>query len=911
MESVRHIFARLYGPSVATWTAILLSVGPLPTDSAWAQTDQGSSWHAGLGVPRTTFSSHHPFSLYGPARPGEYLGAVGPQAAWLGFETGEGEVWTHPLKVARDIKLSFSIPQYSEAIPGKLVASEITSSPGHAQVSYSHEAFVVHQHMFAPRDLPGILILLEVDAVVDLEIRVEFQPVLQYAWPGGFGGQYLYWDQENRAFVLSESLQERNAVIGSPWASEATAHPAHRLAEAPSVFVIPVDRERAQIELIPIGVVGGIAPREEILATYRRLLEEAPELPGQILSWASEIADEFLQFQATGNTPGAGPDSESQFRAEPDQALPLDVIEWAKINLAEQRVCNPDLGCGLVAGWGPSGSSLRPGFGWFFGGDAAINTLAMDATGQWEDVAEALRFLARYQREDGKIPHEISQAAGRIPWFEEFPYAYYHADTTPYWMLALWHYWRASGDDGLLGELWENYERAFEWCLSVETDGDGVIENTSGGLGAIEVGGLGEGIHQDIYLAAVWTAALQGTVEMAEAQGDHGFAAEATSLFSRARETLNHRYWMPQDGYHAFGILQGGGTNNNLTAWPATALAFGLLDEEEARSTLSHLARDAISSSWGARLLSTESELYDPLHYNNGMVWPFMTGFVALGQYEYRRPWAGYPLLHALWRLHGDWSLGRHPENLSGAFYQTLDATVPHQFFASSMMVTPLVRGLLGWEPDAPRGRVTLAPQPHPTWKEFSAHGLRVGETRIDLDYRRTGTEVEVEFIGHGPAVEVTYIQSIPLGAEDIRLVGEPGALRGRSAVGPHDLQHEVAFELQEGMPIRLRYHWVGGLEVYQRLAPELKPGSPSQGIRILDFTRGGDDWLLTLEGEGGEGGRIFLQGVLVEAVAAGNALVGRLEEPGASFLQIEFPDSSPRVVQTIRLRATPAPPAG
>ena len=647
------------------------------------------------------------------------------------------------------------------------------------------------------------------------------------------------------------------------------------------------------------------------MATYRRLLEEAPNLPGEIRIWAAQLAAESFQFQARERTPGTGLASESQFRTEPGTALPFDVIEWAKINLAEQRVCNPDLGCGLVAGWGPSGTSFRPGFGWFFGGDAAINTLAMDATGQWEDVAEALRFLARYQREDGKIPHEISQAAGRIPWFEEFPYAYYHADTTPYWMLALWHYWRASGDDNLLGELWSAYEKAYEWCLSVETDGDGVIENTTGGLGAIEVGGLGEGIHQDIYLAAVWTAALRGTVEMAAAQGAQNLAAEATDLFSRARETLNRRYWMPQDGYHAFGILRGGGTNNNLTAWPATALAFGLLDEEEARGTLSHLARDAISSSWGARLLSTESELYDPLHYNNGMVWPFMTGFVAWGQYEYRRPWAGYPLLHALWRLHGDWSLGRHPENLSGAFYQTLAATVPHQFFASSMLVTPLVRGLLGWEPDAPRDRVTLAPQPHPTWEEFNAHELRVGDTRIDLDYHRVGGGVEVEFNGHGPAVEVTYVQSIPLGAENIQLVGEPGELRGRLAVGPHDLQHEVTFDLQDGVPIRLRYHWTGGLEVYQRPAPEMKPGSPSQGIRILDFTREGEDWLLTLEGEGGERGRVFLQGVLVEVLGAENARVFRLSDPNSSFLELEFPDSEPRVAQTIRLRAAPVGSAG
>ncbi len=243
--------------------------------------------------PSCLAAEHH---LKGPARPGQYLGAVGPEAAWLGFETGEGEVWAHPLKVARDIRLSFSIPQYAEAIPGGQLAASVEVAPGHVQVTYSHEAFVVRQHVLAPRDLPGILILLEVDAVVDLEIRVEFQPVLQYAWPGGFGGQYLFWDQESRAFILSESLRERNAVFGSPWAQDASAHPAHQLAEAPSVFVIPVDPERIRNELIPIGIVGAIASREEVLATYRELLDRAATLPTGDRRLGSGVDHEYPVF---------------------------------------------------------------------------------------------------------------------------------------------------------------------------------------------------------------------------------------------------------------------------------------------------------------------------------------------------------------------------------------------------------------------------------------------------------------------------------------------------------------------------------------------------------------------------------------------------------------------------------------
>jgi hypothetical protein len=526
----------------------------------------------------------------------------------------------------------------------------------------------------------------------------------------------------------------------------------------------------------------------------------------------------------------------------------------------------------------------------------------MDATGQWADVAQALRFLARYQREDGKIPHEISQAAGTIPWFEEFPYAYYHADTTPYWMLALWHYWKASGDVALVQELWPAFLKAYRWCRSVETDGDGLIENTTGGLGAIEVGGLGEGIHQDIYLAAVWTEALKGVVELAVARGDSVLASEGQEILQRASSTLNQRYWMPDRGYHAFGILRGGGTNGNLTAWPATALGFGLLREKEAEGTLFHLARETISAKWGARLLSTESDLYDPLHYNNGMVWPFMTGFVAWGQYRYRRPWAGFPLLEALWRLHGDWSPGRHPENLSGAYYQILDATVPHQFFASSMLVTPLARGLLGWEPDAPRKTATLAPQPHPAWEEFQVRNLGVGETRMHLDYKRGEGEVDVLITAQGPTVDITYVQSIPLGARNLVVdgPGEPGEVQ--EVRGLHDIQHRSTFPVSEGTPVRLRFRWEGGLEVFSDGGGELLPGATDGGPRILDFTMQGGDWILTLEGPGGEDVQVNLRG---ERVTAGQGRVIRGPEEGGDLLRLSLPAEGPRVVRTVRLRPT------
>ena len=612
-----------------------------------------------------------PIGLRGDVRPRQYVGVVGPRSAWLGVETGEAELWVHPLKLASGFHLDFRVPEYAEPIHGADVARTIEVRPEATTITYSHATFTVRQHVLAPLDEPGLLVLLEVDTYRPLEIVASFRTVLQYAWPGGLGGQYAFWSAEDRAFVLSESLRRRNALVGSPWATAGSTHPAHALPDAPSTFTIPIDPARAAREMVPIAIVAGTAPREEIAATYRRMLSRAPELYAARRRHAEALREDGLRIDT------------------PEDRLDL-ALEWAKVNLDEQRVCNPDLGCGLVAGWGPSGEGARPGFGWFFGGDAAINSLAMAATGQWAEAAEGLRFLAKYQRADGKIPHEVSQSAGVVPWFEEYPYPYYHADTTPFWLLALSWQWRASGDRALLDELWPAAQKAWAWCLPHDTDGDGIIENTTGGLGAIEVGSIGEDIHQDVYLAAVWTRAAGAMAEMAAARGEGDLAAQARALESKARASIESRYWIESAGHHAFGVLRSGQTNDTLTVWPATAAAFSLLEPAHARRTLSALSTHALTADWGARMLTTASPLYDPTHYNMGAVWPFVTGFLALGHYQYERPWAGYPLVDALSHLAFDWARGRHPELLSGAYYRPLDTAVPHQFFATSMLASSI-----------------------------------------------------------------------------------------------------------------------------------------------------------------------------------------------------------------------------
>ena len=351
--------------------------------------------------------------------------------------------------------------------------------------------------------------LLEVDAVRPLDIIAKFTPDIHFAWPAALGGQYLVWNQSARAFLFSESKRSVNAFLGSPAVTEASDVPAHMLAAAPPQFVLgvgsgvqrytaprldePPGRDiNAHVAYVPIVLAGGQMPRDSALALYRSLL--APGAAEREWNRRVEHADSLRTTMLSLHSP--------------DPLLDR-AVEYAKINLDESMVCNPDLGCGLVAGYGLSGgASDRPGFGWYFGGDASINSFAMTGAGQSQLVRDgALRFFAKYQRADGKITHEISQGAGHIDWYS-YPYAFYHGDTSPFWILAFGEYWRQSNDTALLKELWPNVRRAYQWSLATDKNGDGLMENPSAGAGALELGDLQVGILSDIYMSDVWVAAL-------------------------------------------------------------------------------------------------------------------------------------------------------------------------------------------------------------------------------------------------------------------------------------------------------------------------------------------------------------------------------------------------------------------
>ena len=857
------------------------------------------------GVPRFPLVGPGP-ELEGPARPGVFLADIGRRAAVLGDEGGAFEVWTWPLKLVRDLRLDFRIPEYDEPIAGARVAQRVITRPEGATIVYSNAAFTVREHVFVPLDEPGAIILLDVQTVRPLDVVVRMHADYDLAWPGSFGGGYISWDEGRHAFHLGQGgLGRYNGYVGSPFATGGTEHPAHDAPMVPSQFVLRFDPKQATTQLIPIVVAGGAMRGDSVWAIYNRLLAKAPEYWRQRAAHAGVLRDSLLALHS------------------PDRRLDA-ALDWARVNLDQALACNPDLGCGLVAGFGPAGpGNFRPGFAWFFGGDAAINSFAMSSLGQFDLVRDGMSFAGKYQRADGKIAHEISQAAGRLPWFDEYPYTWYHGDTTPFWILADYEYWLASGDAGYLRELWPRIVKAFRWSAATDADGDGLMDNPKAGAGAIEVGGLGDDLHTDIYLAGVWVAALNGLRDMARATGDTAVERDASALFEKARASLERRFWMPSAGRYAFALLEPPGRpapgakpepaggyatveggfrlNDALTIWPTTAMSFGLLQPARADRMLAEISGAELTTDWGTRTLAKDHRLYDPLHYNNGTVWPFVTGFVALAHYRYHRAWAGWELVRDIARTTFDFSRGHNPELMSGAFYRPLDTAVPDQYFATSMLVTPLVRGLLGLEADAPRHAVTVAPHLPPEWDSVAVSGFPVGTDRLDLAVVRRPGVYTLSLTRAGPAGASLLVHAspaLPLGATVRRVSVDGREVPVRVENTPHDVHALADVPLTGSAQVVVDY--AGGFEVIAP-SPRVQPGDAPTGLRVLDFRRDGAEYVLEVEGLAGATYELGLRGETAPRDLRGAELLST--RAGRISLQVQLPVGAGWTRREVRFR--------
>jgi len=681
------------------------------------------------------------------AQPTQYFDKIGPRAGLIGCESGTFEAWVWPWKVLRNFDLQFLLGTSTQPILAKDIVRTISVTPGVTTLIYTDESFTVKEHILVPRNEPGAILLLEVHTTQPLTIIPGFIPVMQPMWPAGIGGQFSYWDDDVNAYVVSEGQWRAIFMCGSPAGHQMASPPAHMFADNPLQLKIDIKPGGTDGKFVPIVIAGALPDTttwkmnmDSVKATYNRLWKNAGRYYRENFDYYQDLRFSTMQV------------------ITPDREFNL-AYEWGKIALDNLMVTNPRLGTGLVAGFGLSGGGGRPGFAWFFGGDAFINVLAMNSMGMFRQARTALVFTQKWQRQDnfpvrkknpsdpskdvGKMAHELSQSDGLCDWWNDYHYGYNHADTTPWYIVAMGDYVRTSGDTAFLRQSWKSVKQAYEWCLSKDSDDDGLMDLKGAGLGALEFGKL-VGIYADVYTCGVWVQAIKEMKYMSGLLDDGNQAEQADMQFRKARRRMESLFWLDSEGYYAYGATDKGVRVRDKTPWPGVAMMFGLLDEARTAKSIEQFNSADLCTDWGVRTLSNRSELFDPANYNYGAVWPFIASFFNTAQFRHHYSLSGYQILQSNIKHVFDHALGVVPEVFSGDLNEKLGEGYHHQGFSTTGYLLPLVRGLLGLDVDAFRIRdqVMFEPALPANWDTVQIKGLRlkggtceIGICRIDKGY--------------------------------------------------------------------------------------------------------------------------------------------------------------------------------
>lgn len=823
-----------------------------------------------LFLSQALVGQQHPPSLElsRPIRSWEFLPVVGQRAGLLGNEAGQFEAWVYPLKIFRQFHVRFLVG--GQALPAESLARTLIVRPESATIVYGGDDFSVRETLFVPVRESGTIISFEVQTAEPLEIEASFIDDFQLEWPAALGATFHSWDPAQKAFVFGEEQKKFAALVGSPNATGGDAsYQTNYSSSVENSMRLGVIANGHESRMIVIAAsVHGL---EEAQNTYQQLLKSYPELLRQSADYYRSYLDQTLQLSL--------PDSRLQ-----------QAYDWSRISVVQGLVENPYLGTGLVAGYRTSGTSQRPGFAWFFGRDSMWTSFALNAEGDYHTTREALEFISKYQREDGKIPHEIAQGANFVDWFKAYPYPYAAADATPLFLISVNDYVMQSGDVQFARQKWDQLWKAYQFLRST-WDSAGFPQNYGIGHGWVEGGPLLP-VKTEFYQSGLGLEALRALANLARLTGKNDVSQELDQLFRQQQPKFEDAFWSPDKKMYAFALDRNGHRIDEKSVLTTVPMWFGLPQADRAAAMIQELAEADLTADWGTRIISTQSSHYNAGGYHYGSVWPLFTGWAAVGEYRYHAAAPAYENLRANSLLVLNGSLGHVTEVLSGDYFESLSTSSPHQIWSAAMVVSPLLRGLFGLQSDASAKRLTFAPHVPADWNSFSLTNLRVGSATIDLKYSRTPEVLTLEVKSSEPCT-VAFSPAFSPRASVMGAEWNGKTIPFHMSSGTQDQHAEIDIPASTTRgTLRLRLKNDFGV-VYANELPPL--GEASEDLRILSESWNSSHSQLTISVSGRPGKHydLFVRGTGQIGTVSGATVTPTHSEEGT--LRVDFPSTDSR----------------
>ncbi len=373
--------------------------------------------------------------------------------------------------------------------------------------------------------------------------------------------------------------------------------------------------------------------------------------------------------------------------------------------------------------------------------------------------------------EPGKILHEMRY--GELAHFKLIPHTPYYgtADATPLYLITLHAAWRATGDVELVKRHLETAEGCLAWIDRYgDRDGDGFQEYQTRSTAGYENMGWKDSGDSVVYADGSLVKGpkalceLQGYVydawlrmaEIFEALGNaeraHELRAKAAKLF----EQFNEAFWDEELGFYAFALDGDKKKVRTVASNAGHCLWSGIVPPERATRVVKRLMAPDMWSGWGIRTLSTENPAFNPYNYQTGSVWPHDNAIIALGFKRYGFGVEVARIARDISEAASHFLSNQLPELYTmierdeRSFpVQYLGANVPQAWAAGSVFA--MLQAILGFMPDAPRGKLYVDPL-LPEWlPDLTVIDLRVGKHRFDIRFWREGAKTQFEVLQGDP----------------------------------------------------------------------------------------------------------------------------------------------------------------
>lgn len=741
-----------------------------------------------------------------------FVAVHGRRSLVMGYPQTGLEVWAYPLQILSGYQIGFRPDGATSETDGRLLLRRIIEKPDSVVRIYVGPDYVVRETLFVPLDRPSAVLTYQVQSPHPVFINIHFTPVLNLMWPGALGGQSTSWNSELPGYLISEPARSLRAAVASP---DIVSHD-----DTVNSALNPESKLSFSIE--PRTQNGGTPATEGVAHVYINFLESPSEdaatsirtLESSLTEVQSAAAAHYKDL-VTSALQISTPDDEVN-----------SALAWSEVALDQAWVCNPQLGCGIVAGYGPSRGARRPQYAWFFGGDGLIAANALISAGEYTRARDELLFIAKYQdARTGMIWHELSQSAGYIDW-AKYPYMFVHVDISFDYLSTIAHYVSSSGDVDFATAHWSSIDAAYRYCFSL-IGLDGLPHIPIGKEG-------GDEQHrpaQDLGLSASWVTATGSFAELAKATNHAQLAEEALNENARARQAIATRFWDATNRFWIDGYTTQGAPIFTRRSGPAEAIEQNIFSPEQNKQLLDQLASSRYQTDWGVRDVATNSSIYDPWSYATGSVSALHSAEIATMFWTEDRPDTAWGIWHGIIPWNTLDALGHIHEVLAGNYYCEQTESVPEQTWSSAGLLDAAVRGLLGIKIHAERNSIVFRPHLPAEWDHVSVANVRLPHSTLSFTMHQSMDSVDLDITNTGASTKLLFESQIPLGATAVAAQFNGRSVQPTIRQFSEDEHAGADLDIPSGKS-HFHLQFTGGVAL---ILPQTSPriGDPSTALKI------------------------------------------------------------------------------